>query len=158
MSNKTLYILRGTSGSGKTTLAMQFKELLENSDAFAADDYFYKNGNYEFDRTKLHKAHHQCIGNVEYAMRTRKVYNIIVHNTFTTERELAPYLRLAEKYGYKVVSMVVENRHGHSSVHNVPEETLDMQEARLRNSIKLRAFHDVKSVTQPIGQIIDTSV
>lgn len=63
---------------------------------------------------------------------------IIVSNTTTTEKELKPYIDLAEEYGYKVVSLIVENRHGNDSIHNVPQEIRDSQENRLRNSLKLQ--------------------
>lgn len=49
---------------------------------------------------------------------------------------MKPYLDMAEIYGYRVVSLVVENRHGNSSVHGVPEETMKKMEDRF--SIKLR--------------------
>jgi hypothetical protein len=48
---------------------------------------------------------------------------------------MEPYLKLAEKYDYKVVSLIVENRHGNKSVHNVPDET--MEKMRNRFEIKL---------------------
>ncbi len=41
---------------------------------------------------------------------------------------MEPYLKLAEKYDYKVVSLIVENRHGNKSVHNVPDETMEKNE------------------------------
>ena len=63
---------------------------------------------------------------------------IVVSNTLTSEYEMEPYLEFAKKYGYQIVSLVVENRHGNSSIHDVPKETLDKMETRLKNSIKLR--------------------
>lgn len=39
---------------------------------------------------------------------------------------------------YTVFPLIVENRHGNTNVHNVPEETLINQERKLRNNIKLR--------------------
>ena len=36
---------------------------------------------------------------------------IVVSNTFTMEWEMEPYYELAKKYGYKVFSIIVENRH-----------------------------------------------
>ena len=70
-------------------------------------------------------------------MKSNGVYfpEIVVSNTSTTEKELQPYLDLATKYDYKVVSLIVENRHGNSSVHNVPDETIDKM--RNRFNIKL---------------------
>jgi predicted kinase len=49
---------------------------------------------------------------------------IIVSNTFTQEWEMKPYIDLANQYGYTIFTIIVENRHGNSSVHNVPEETM----------------------------------
>ncbi len=63
---------------------------------------------------------------------------VIVSNTSTSEKEIKPYLDLANDYGYQVVSLVVENRHGNDSIHSVPQETRDAQERRLRNSLKLQ--------------------
>ena len=60
---------------------------------------------------------------------------IVVSNTSTTERELQPYLDLANEFGYTVVSLVVENRHGNTNVHDVPQETL--QKMKDRFQIKL---------------------
>lgn len=136
--NKTLYLLRGVSGAGKTTLASTLVCSLDCAVAYAADDYFYdEDGVYNFDQSKLSLAHQQCINKV-----SREMWfgfdNIIVHNTFTTEKEMKPYLDLAEKYEYKIVSLIVENRHNNSSVHNVPKEVLDKQEERLKKNIKLK--------------------
>ena len=62
---------------------------------------------------------------------------IVISNTFTTGWELEPYYKLAEIYGYKVTTIIMENRHGNSSVHNVPEKTLERQKEKLKNSIRL---------------------
>jgi hypothetical protein len=40
------------------------------------------------------------------------------------------YFKLAEKYGYKVVSLIVENRHGGKNVHGVPEDKLEIMKNR----------------------------
>ena len=40
--------------------------------------------------------------------------------------------------GLSVVSLIVENRHGSDSIHSVPQETRDVQERRLRNSLQLQ--------------------
>jgi predicted ABC-type ATPase len=138
MNTKTLYILRSVSGAGKTTLAKVLLETLPDCIDYAADDYhtdFF--GNYKFEVNKIGKAHRWCQHSVKYSMFCQ-ISNIIVHNTSTSEKELKPYLTLAKDYGYKVVSLIVENRHGNSDVHNVPEDIKVNQEARLRDSIKLR--------------------
>jgi hypothetical protein len=50
--------------------------------------------------------------------------DIVVSNTFTQEWEIEPYFKLAEQYGYKVFTIVVENRHGGINQHGVPDEVL----------------------------------
>ncbi|WBU76764.1 hypothetical protein JAVIER_167 [Vibrio phage Javier] len=133
---KKLYLIRGVSGSGKTTLAKSMEQGMRYSRAVAADDYFMFEGKYIFDVNKLHAAHQWCQDQVDGLMIC-EMHHIIVHNTFTTEKEMKPYLNLAEKYGYEVTTLVVENRHESESVHDVPEETLTRQRQRLRANIRL---------------------
>jgi hypothetical protein len=126
---KALILLRGLPGNGKTTTG----EILSETPGvlpypvYSADDYFYENGpnpgKYDFNREKLGAAHGQCQDRVENAMLSN-VDKIFVANTFTTNKEIKPYKELAEKHGYMLISLIVENRHGHKSVHNVPEETM----------------------------------
>lgn len=136
--NKTLYLLRGVSGAGKSTLAATLEESLPEAISLAADDYHYDTtGNYNWDPNKVHDAHLWCRGAVKESMK--QLYkNIIVHNTNTTQKEIKPYLDLAGKFDYKVVSLVVENLHGSNSIHDVPQEVRDNQEKRLRNSLQLQ--------------------
>jgi len=54
----------------------------------------------------------------------KEISPIIVANTSTTESELKPYYDLAVIYGYKVFSVIVENRIDTKNIHNVPEETI----------------------------------
>ena len=133
---RTLIILRGLPGSGKSS----FAHYMFSNNVFEADQYFYdEKCNYNFDVNKLHAAHMDCQRRVEELMKlsdtTQYGKEIVVSNTSTTEKELEPYLKLAEKYDYKVVSLIVENRHGNKSVHNVPDETIEKM--RNRFDIKL---------------------
>ena len=59
---------------------------------------------------------------------------IVVCNTFSQEWEMKDYFDLASTYGYRVVSLIVENRHGSKNVHNVPEETLE----KMRNRFEVK--------------------
>jgi NEDD4-binding protein 2 len=103
---------------------------------YAADDYFYdSDGVYHFNPSHLGRAHDECLIKTKDAMRVGHE-RVAVHNTFTMEKELNPYMSLAEYYGYRVVSLIVENRHGGTSVHNVPEEALDRMARRF--VVKLR--------------------
>lgn len=130
---KTLYIIRGLPGSGKSTLAKS----LSSNHHIEADMFMVnkKTGEYEFDVNKLGEAHKWCKSETESQMVSNSP-DIVVSNTFTTEKELKPYFELAKKYDYKVVSLIVENRHGSKSIHDVPESTIDKMEQRF--SIKLK--------------------
>ena len=55
---------------------------------------------------------------------------IVVSNTFTQEWEMQSYYELAEKYGYRVHSLIVENRHGGVNEHGVPEDKLEIMKNR----------------------------
>lgn len=135
---KELYLIRGIPGSGKSTFA---HHVWEDYAICEADKFFYdKEGNYNFDASKLRQAHEWCRQEVEKRMVenliTPQYYpEIIVSNTFTQEWEMEPYYKLAEQYGYKVFSFIIENRHGGKNVHGVPEEKLEQM--RNRFEIKL---------------------
>lgn len=60
--------------------------------------------------------------------------NPVVSNTFTTQREVNPYLDLAKEYGYKV--NIIECKGNFGSIHNVPPETIEKMKRRWVN-IKL---------------------
>ena len=135
----TLFLVRGIPGSGKSTFA---KHIWNEYAICEADKYFIDKttGEYKFDGTKLKDAHEWCRKEVETRMSDNKANpqfypEIVVSNTFTQEWEMKAYTDLAAKYGYQVVSLIVENRHGKSNVHNVPEEHLDKM--RKRFEIKL---------------------
>lgn len=132
-----LIILRGIPGCGKTSFAGFLVNNIYEAEIYAADDYWEKEGGYEFDLSKLHLAHKECQKNVKGAMED-EVPVIIIHNTSTQNKELEPYLCLAKTYGYEVSVLVVENRHNGKDMHNVPEETLQRMTERLRGSIQLR--------------------
>lgn len=136
---KTLILLRGLPGAGKSTLAGYFSWLTqdgENTDmsTHAADDYMLTNGTYQFDSTKLEECHVNCQNAVEKDM-VSDVPLIVVHNTLTTEKEIEPYYYFAQRYGYRVHSLIVENRHEGKNLHQVPEGTI--MKMRNRFSIKL---------------------
>lgn len=121
---KELYLLRGLPGSGKSTLAKSL-----GGKHFEADMYFVRDGGYKFDVTKLKDAHEWCRSSVGGLMINEEP-KLVVSNTFTQEWEMEPYYKLAEKYGYRVHSLIVENRHGGVNEHGVPEEKLEQMKNR----------------------------
>jgi len=55
---------------------------------------------------------------------------IIVSNTFTQEWEMQAYFDMADRWDYRVTTLIVENRHGGVNVHGVPQETLTKMQER----------------------------
>lgn len=130
---KQLYLIRGLPGSGKSTFAKTLAAAIAAAH-YEADHFFYdESGNYNFDATRLYQAHTWCQTCTQAAMVAGK--SVVVSNTFTTEKELKPYLQLAMMLGYNVTTLIAENRHGNKSVHDVPEETIEKMKARF--SVKL---------------------
>ena len=123
---KILYIVRGIPGSGKSTFAKTL-----GGQHYEADMYFIDptTGEYKFDGTKIKNAHAWCLDKVKTDMAVARE-KIVVSNTFTQEWEFQPYIELAEKYGYKTFCIIVENRHGNTNEHNVPEDKIEQMKNR----------------------------
>jgi len=124
---KHLICLGGLPGSGKTFLAT----LLAMGDhLYAADDYFMRGGEYQFDPDQLPAAHMYCQLHVRNACEAG-AERVIVHNTFSNRWEAEPYRAIAEEYGYAFFSVTL----GDSSIpledlasrntHEVPLERLE---------------------------------
>jgi predicted kinase len=121
---KELILLRGLPGSGKTTFA---KHLVDTHHV-EADRYFMHDGEYKFDASKLKAAHEWCREVTEAWMSMG--FSIVVSNTFTQEWEMDAYYWLAEQYGYRVSSVIVENRHRGVNEHGVPADKLEQMKNR----------------------------
>lgn len=134
---KTIVLIRGISGAGKTTFA---NAIAKPWQIFEADQFFMKKGKYEFDGSKLKDAHNWCKKRVHYWMHPSifgSIFfrKIVISNTFTQDWEMRYYQIIAKKYGYKLHTVIVENRHGGVNVHGVPDDKLEIM--RKRFSIKL---------------------
>lgn len=133
-----LILLRGLPGSGKTTLASIILQCpgVNAPDILSADNFFTDdNGNYNFDSTKLKEAHNSC--QLKCAERMKlEVSRIVVANTFTEKWEMEKYYEMAERYRYRVHSVIVENRHDGKNVHNVPDEKVQQMENRFEIKLK----------------------
>ena len=133
MIPKVLTLVRGLPGSGKSTFA---NTITNEFSVCEADKFFYdKEGNYNFDGSRLKLAHVWCFNQVRTRMEDNKLNpqfypEIVVSNTFTQEWEMEKYYELAEEYGYKVFSIIVENRHGGVNQHGVPTDKLEQMKNR----------------------------
>ena len=132
--SKELVIVRGVPGCGKSTFAKMLSR--GHGKVFEADDYFYEHGDseYNFDSSKLGEAHEWCRNRVESAMRDQGIPNVVVSNSSSQVWEFLPYVSLAAKYGYRVHSVLKENRHNSDSVHEVPENVCN----KMRNRFEIR--------------------
>ena len=122
-----LILLRGVPGSGKTTLGevMLHYPGTNSVDVLSADNFFMDDrGNYIFDVTKLKQAHNDCQQKCAERMKL-EISKIVVANTFTEKWEMDMYYEMAERYKYRVHSVIVENRHGSKNIHNVPDEKIE---------------------------------
>jgi len=118
-----LVICRGIPGSGKSTYA---KKYFESYTHVEADMFWEKDDEYKFDITKLWLAHKWCLDKVEKCLANGE--NVVVANTFTTPKEMKPYLALKEKLNIRVTVIRMETQYG--SIHNVPEETIEKMRKR----------------------------
>lgn len=132
MENQTLIIVRGIPGSGKSTYAETLKkDLWEDGydvEKFEADDFWLnENNEYVFKPELLGVAHKECWRKTFDAFDHGMDY-VIVSNTFTTMKEMKPYLNEAETRGLNVEVYRMDNEF--KSIHNVPTETIEQMKAR----------------------------
>jgi hypothetical protein len=90
-------------------------------------------GIYRFDPTQIQEAHARCMDRCTAYMLAQH-QTIVVSNTFVKDRELQAYYDLATKHNYQVTSLIIENRHGSDSIHDVPSDVIQ----RMRSSFSIK--------------------
>jgi len=128
MDKPKAIILIGPSGSGKSTYAKKIGHA-----TVSADDYFMRDGKYCFDARKLSEAHGECLKRFMYLVMGG--CDVIVDNTNATIAEVAPYIAIAQAYGFDVIVKVMPVESIETltvrNVHGVPKVTIIGQFARI---------------------------
>lgn len=118
------YIMRGIPGSGKSTWLQ--RNASPTTEVASADNYHLNplTGIYEFKPANIKAAHDGCLR--DFALSARAGTNdIAVSNTNIRVWELAPYVRIAEAFGFEVRIMRMVCRPEVAitrGVHGVPTE------------------------------------
>jgi predicted kinase len=127
MKINRLVLIRGLPGSGKTTYA---KNYFNGHIHLEADMYFIESdGFYNWTAERLGKAHSWCFETTKIMLNNG--YDVVVSNTFSTLKELNPYIELASSTDtpYAVFKMTKE----YGSVHNVPQVVIEKMRFRFED-------------------------
>lgn len=149
---KELILLRGVSGSGKSTLAKQYAG---RGVVFSTDDFFMKDGKYQFDPSKIGINHQLNQKRTEDAM-IKGISPIIIDNTNLQGWEMKPYVELADKYEYNVkiletdpidIEELVRRQEKRKDINkNLPRETLERMLDRYQRGLSL---NDIRQSKRP---------
>ena len=124
-----LTLIRGIPGSGKSTLARKLAGDLVNARWLEADHFFINpdTGVYAWDGAKIGQAHSWCQEETANALYYKQ--DVFVSNTFTTEKEIRPYLEILRLMtGVKLNIITCQGSFG--SIHGVPDATLAAMKKR----------------------------
>lgn len=134
---KKVIIMRGCSGSGKSTYAATslIKHLVPTTICSADHFWVDKEGNYNFDPTKLNEAHAECYQHFVRALEN-ETHLVIVDNTNTTLAEIAPYLTHAKYMNYEVEIVRCTcnwKTAAKRNIHNVPKKSIESMYKRMQS-------------------------
>ena len=152
---KRLILMQGAPGCGKSTMASALAGYYRtwhelDVEVHSADNYWYTE--VEPDQPEKYSWNPELSGRNHVWNQKRvlgammnEVQMIIVDNTNTLRKEAAPYVALAEMYGYEVsvvrvdpgVETCVERQADRPEDRRVPEEVIRAMHARMENLLPL---------------------
>lgn len=106
-----LILIRGLPGSGKSRMGNILS--LIGFEHYEADQYFVKDGSYQYAADKVRDAHLWCQSKVRAALAENK--RVVVCNTFTRISEIEPYLSLTSTVRILEATGKWQNIHGVSA-------------------------------------------
>ena len=125
-----LTLVRGIPGSGKSTLAKKLAAMQGMTSIHLEADQFFihpETGIYTWDGMKIGYAHEWCQDQTEEQLFYK--FDVFVSNTFTTAKEIRPYLEINSKLNLKRPN-IITCQGSFGSIHGVPESTLDAMRKR----------------------------
>jgi predicted kinase len=126
-----LILIRGIPGSAKSTLGKMLAH--EKCIHLEADMYFVRDGEYKWDGAKIGAAHLWCQSRTDDELGNGN--SVVVSNTFTTQKELNPYLEIAKSHN--IIPMIVLMQNDYGNIHSVPDETIQRMKNRFEYQIKV---------------------
>lgn len=123
-------LIRGLPGSGKSTLARRLHMGAQqngSASVYHEADHFFEQLGY-FDGSLLAQAHAQCLERFTRDISSGRFHLVMVSNTFTTQKEMLPYMEACVARG--IIPQVIKCTGTFGSVHNVPASTIERMRAR----------------------------
>jgi len=126
---KLLYIVRGPFGSGKTEFA---KTITDN--VVSSWDYYAKYGKNQWSEKLKPYSDEYCRTSIKSLMEGG-INKIAVTNSFSKNQDLDYFYALADKHGYDVFFMVMDNRNIEEFQRDVPEDVVLRQVIQLKSNM-----------------------
>jgi predicted kinase len=97
-----LYMMQGIPGSGKSTVARAIKRLDVMTKIYSTDEFWIRDGTYQFDGSRLREAHEWNQRRAGSHMEKSYRDNLIIDNTNIKQKDAQVYFDLARRYDYTV--------------------------------------------------------